>query len=247
MNTWFLLPSLALVAGIVALTPLGSQVLRRGVVFIERAVAQAAAAAVIWIHFVSDVESEILDQLASTFGAVGASLAIAWVARNWGRQREALIGLLYVASACMALLGASQHPHGREKLFLLLAADVLWVNVHGVILLLVSALGVRVALLKHWLSSDAVFYIAFALVASVAVPALGLFLVFACLIAPALWIEKGVRPCVAMMMASMACLLGLMSSWAFDTPSGPTVVLMLAIMGWGASFHQQHMDPKTDE
>jgi len=41
MFTWFLLPALALIAGIMALTPLGTHVLRRGVVFIDLAVAQA--------------------------------------------------------------------------------------------------------------------------------------------------------------------------------------------------------------
>ncbi len=238
MNTWLLLPMLALIAGVMALTPLGSQVLKRGVVFIDLAVAQAAAAAVIWIHFVSDVESAIIDQLAATAGAVGVSLTIAWVARHWSKQREALIGLVYVAGACMALLGSSQHPHGREKLFQLLAADVLWVNGYSVGVLLASALFVLVLGRKPWLSRDAVFYSAFAVVASVAVPALGLFLVFASLIAPALWVEKGVKPWMAMSMASVVCLLGLWGSWMLDTPSGPTVVLILSAFGVGALFYR---------
>ena len=213
---------------------------RSGVVFIDLAVAQAAAAAVIWVHFVLEVESAILDQLAATAGAVGVSLAIAWVARHWSRQREALIGLLYVAAACMALLGASQHPHGREKLFQLLAADVLWVDGASVSVMLASALCVLVLGSKPWLGRDSVFYAAFAVVASVAVPALGLFLVFASLIAPALWIEKGVRPWVAMAMASIVCLLALLVSWMLDTPSGPTVVLMLAAFGVGALFYRKN-------
>ena len=45
MDTWFLAPALALLAGLAALAPLGVQVLARGVVFIDLAVAQAAAAA----------------------------------------------------------------------------------------------------------------------------------------------------------------------------------------------------------
>jgi zinc/manganese transport system permease protein len=240
MSVWLLLPALALIAGIVALTPLGSQVLRRGVVFIDLAVAQAAAAAVIWVHFVLDVESASLDQLAATAGAVGVSLAIAWVASNWSKQREALIGLIYVAGACMALLGASQHPHGREKLFQLLAADVLWIDGASVSVMLASALCMVVLGSKSWLSRDSVFYGAFAVVASVAVPALGLFLVFASLIAPALWIEKGVRPWIVMAMASIASLLGLSVSWMLDTPSGPTVVLMLSVFGVSALFHRQN-------
>ena len=41
---WFVMPVLALIAGIMALAPLGAQVLRRGVVFMDLAIAQAAAA-----------------------------------------------------------------------------------------------------------------------------------------------------------------------------------------------------------
>ena len=45
---WFLAPALALCFGVLALAPLGAQVLSRGVVFIDLAVAQAAAAAALW-------------------------------------------------------------------------------------------------------------------------------------------------------------------------------------------------------
>lgn len=243
MDTWFLFPALALMAGIVALTPLGTQVLKRGVVFIDLAVAQAAAAAVIWLSLALRMDSHVMDQMAATFGAIVASLGVAWIARKWSQQREALIGLMYVASACLALLGASQHAHGREKLLNLLAADVLWVEAFNVGALLVAALCVLLILRKDWLSRDVVFYAVFAVMASVAVPALGLFLVFASLIAPALWIERGLRPWVATLIASLFCLLGLLISWLADTPSGPTVVLALAAFGVCAMFRSP---PKTD-
>ena len=42
---WYLTPMAALLLGLLALVPLGTQVLARGVVFIDLAVAQAAAAA----------------------------------------------------------------------------------------------------------------------------------------------------------------------------------------------------------
>ncbi len=205
MEVWFALPALALIAGILALTPLGTQVLRRGVVFIDLAVAQAAAAAVSWINHAVHVDSPLIDQVAATLGAMVVSLGVAWVARKWSQQREALIGLIYVAGACMALLGASQHPHGREKLFHLLAADVLWVDPFSVGVLMLAALAVHVTRLKHWLSSDAFFYAVFAVIASVAVPALGLFLVFASLISPALWIQRGFNSWAAIGTTSLFC------------------------------------------
>ena len=239
MDVWFAFPALALIAGILALTPLGTQVLRRGVVFIDLAVAQAAAAAVIWINYALGVDSPLIDQVAATLGAMVVSLGVAWVARKWSQQREALIGLIYIAGACMALLGASQHPHGREKLFHLLAADVLWVDPFSVGVLMLAALAVHVIRLKHWLSNDAFFYAVFAVIASVAVPTLGLFLVFASLIAPALWIQRGFNSWAAISAASLFCLVGLLLSWVADTPSGPTVGVTLAVFGVCALFRRQ--------
>jgi zinc/manganese transport system permease protein len=243
MDTWFALPALALIAGILALTPLGTQVLRRGVVFIDLAVAQAAAAAVIWINHAVHVDSPLMDQVAAALGAMVVSLGVAWVARKWSQQREALIGLIYIAGACMALLGASKHLHGREKLFHLLAADVLWVDPFSVGVMMLAALAVHVIRLKNWLADDASFYAVFAVIASLAVPALGLFLVFASLIAPALWIQRGLNAWAAMGTASFFCLVGLLLSWVADTPSGPTVVITLAVFGVCAMFRRQTAGP----
>lgn len=243
MNSWFVLPVLALVAGIVALTPLGSQVLRRGVVFIDLAVAQAAAAAVIWVNAALHLDALLIDQAAATGSAVAISLLIAWVARRWHHQREALIGLIYVAGACVALLGASLHPHGKDKLLQLLAADVLWVDASSVVALSLSALVVLPIQRLGHLSKDALFYGVFAVVASVAVPALGLFLVFASLIAPALWMDKGLKSLTAMALAVSVGTAGLFISWTLDTPSGPTMVLALSTFGLCALFRRPAREP----
>ncbi len=237
MHSWLILPMLALLGGLIALTPLGSQVLRRGVVFIDLAVAQAAAAAVIGIHLVLHLESLWLDQLAATAGALLVSLAIAGITRRWPAQREALIGLLYVAGACLAMLGASEHPHGKEKWMQLLAADVLWVNTPNVLALWLCAalmVGVRTT---AWLKQDTAFYVLFALVISLAVPTLGLFLVFSGLIAPALWIERGLSQRHAVLAAGLAAWVGLWLSWLLDTPSGPTIALSLTLWGVGSLFY----------
>ncbi len=249
MQAWLALPMLALLGGLLALSPLGSQVLRRGVVFIDLAVAQAAAAAVIGIHFVLHLESVWLDQLATTAGALFVSLFIAGITRRWPAQREALIGLLYVAGACLAMLGASAHPHGKEKLMQLLAADVLWVNTSSVLALMLCAAVMGWVRQTRWLTHDTAFYALFALVTSLAVPALGLFLVFSCLIAPALWIERGMRQWTAVLTAWAAALLGLSVSWWLDTPSGPSIALSLTLWGvlslWVTPKPLQHPDPQN--
>jgi zinc/manganese transport system permease protein len=236
MQDWLALPMLALLAGLLALTPLGAQVLRRGVVFIDLAVAQAATAAVIWIHGMVELESFWWDQLAASAGALGVSLVIAGMTRRWPRQREALIGLLYVAAACSAILGASSHPHGKEKLMQLLAADVLWVNTSSVLALVLCAAVITLLRQTRSFQQDTVFYILFALTTSLAVPAIGLFLVFGCLIAPALWIERGHGHWIVCFSAWAAALVGLLLSWLMDTPSGPTIGLTLTLWGMSSLF-----------
>jgi zinc/manganese transport system permease protein len=233
-DLWFLMPVLALVAGLLALAPLGAQVLQRGVVFIDLAVAQAAAAAALWVASVVDHPSLLLSQALAAAGALACAATVAWLARRWPAQREALLGLLYVLGASTALLGARQDPHGRERLQELLAADVLWAGPTQVAVLAACAL--LVTALRHRLARDPVFYGVFALVASLAVPVLGLFVVFAALIVPALWLRTGCAPRGALAIATAACLAGLGASWAWDAPSGACVALALAGTGLAAAL-----------
>jgi zinc/manganese transport system permease protein len=228
-DAWFALPAAALLFGLLALAPLGAQVLARGVVFIDLAVAQAAAAAALWAGALVEHPDWLTTQAFAAGGAVLCTGAVATLARRWPAQREALIGLLYVLGASIALLGARQDPHGRERLAELLAADVLWVQGPQVALLAVCA--ALVLLQGARLTRDRLFFPLFAVVASLAVPALGLFVVFAALIAPALWMRAGAPRTVAWGGAMAACAAGLASSWAFDAPSGACVVLALAAFG----------------
>lgn len=228
-EAWLLPPALALVAGVLALAPLGVRVLQRGVVFIDLAVAQAAAAAALAVTALGDHPSWLATQAAATAGALLAAALVALLSRAWPDHREALIGLVYVACACAALLVARQDAHGAEHLHALLAADVLWSGWPQVLQLAACAAGV--ALLGRRLDSDAVFFAAFAVVSSLAVQVLGLFIVFAGLIAPGLWQRTGVRPLPAAALALAAALGGLAASWWLDAPSGPLVALGLALCG----------------
>lgn len=226
---WFMAPALALGFGVLALAPLGGQVLQRGVVFIDLAVAQAAAAGALGIAALLDHPSWWVTQVSSAAGALLAAAGVAGLARRWPAQREALIGLVYVACACAALLAARSDPHGRERMAELLAADVLWAGWAQVGLLAACALAVLGV--ARWLARDAVFFPVFALVASLSVPVLGLFLVFVMLIAPALWRQAGRSWAVALGGAIAASAVGLTASWGLDAPSGACVALALAAFG----------------
>ncbi len=232
-DAWFLPPVLALVAGVLALAPLGARVLQRGVVFIDLAVAQAAALSALAVTALADHPGWAVTQAAAAAGALAAAALVAALARSWPAQREALIGLVYVACACAALLVARRDAHGAEHLHALLAADVLWSDWPQVFQLAGCAAGV--ALAARVLDRDAWFFTVFALVASLAVQVLGLFVVFAGLIAPGLWRRAGLGGGAAVALALAAALAGLAASWAFDAPSGPLVALALALCGLVAS------------
>lgn len=241
MQAWFIWPAMALAAGLWALAPLGRQVLQRQVVFIDLAVAQACAAAALWsgawLHWHEDWQTQIVAAL----GAVACGGLVAALSRRWPQQREALIGILYVCGAALALLGARLDPHGQEQFMRLVAADVLWVQPEQVLALagcawVVAALG-RGNTLR--LRDDRWFYPVFALVASVAVPSLGLMLVFACLMTPALWMARQVGMRTALGISALALACGLWASWVFDAPSGPCCALALGLTGLLSAWWQR--------
>jgi zinc/manganese transport system permease protein len=226
---WLAAPAAALLAACLVLVPLGTQVLARGVVFIDLAVAQVAACGVLAAGMLLEGAPPLLAHAAAAVAALLGSGLVWWLARRWPSQREALIGLVYVGAASASVLAVAFDPHGRERLTALLAADVLWAPWPSVALLAVAA--VIVAGLHRLLARDAVFYPLFAVALSVAVQALGLYLVFALLIAPALWTRRGLALPKAVAAALAACAAGLAVSWGMDWPSGACVALALSALG----------------
>jgi zinc/manganese transport system permease protein len=205
-------------------------VLARGVVFIDLAVAQSAAAATLWIGVVYHDHAPWILMPTSVAGALCCAWGVALLCKRWPERREALIGLLYIVGAMLALLAAQFNAHGKDDLQQLLAADLLWSDPTD----LFAALGCGFGVLwihrkrKNWLTHDAFFYALFAVVASVLVQSLGVFLVFALLIAPAILRARlGVLGSAGV--TALAILAGFLNSYAFDLPSGICLTLALAV------------------
>ena len=229
---WFALPVLTLVGAAMALIPLGVRVLQRGVVFIDLAVAQAAAGATMWFTMFHHTHDPWLLIPASLAGALLCAACVSWMCRAWPERREALIGLLYVSSAMAALLAAQANPHGKDELQQLLTADVLWSDGVDVVMsagCAAAVLGLSV-LRPALLARNSIFYGVFAIVASLLVQSLGVFLVFALLIGPAMLLQRtGLR--TALLGALAAMIVGLWMSWALDLPSGICLTLAYAVCG----------------
>ena len=228
----------ALLAGLLVLAthvPLGQQVLQRGIVFIDLAVAQIAALGVIGADMMGWEPQGWAVQVAALVAALAGALVLTWTEKRWPEVQEALIGAIFVLAASASILLLSNNPHGGEHLKDLLAGQILWVGVNQ----LMPAAAVTALILAIWFGlrqyiGRGGFYLLFALAVTASVQLVGVYLVFSTLIMPALavrdWPERW-RLTGAYGISIAAYLLGLLASALFDLPSGAVIVWALALTG----------------
>ena len=223
----------ALVAGLlVALThvPLGIQVLKRGIVFIDLAVAQIAGLGVIagdWLGFEHNGPAV---QASALVAALAGALVLNWTEKRWPEVQEAIIGVTFMLAANAAILLLAANPHGAEHLKDLLVGQILWVSASD--LPAVTAASVAILALWRWLRERA-FYVLFACAVTVSVQLVGIYLVFATLIVPALATRQLARARVSTCyaIAALGYATGLVLSAATDLPAGPLIVCTLSTLG----------------
>jgi zinc/manganese transport system permease protein len=232
----------AFLAGLLVLAthvPLGQQVLKRGIVFIDLAVAQIAALGVIAADAMGWEPQGIKVQIAAVSAALLGALLLTWTEKKWPEVQEALIGVFFVLAASAGILLLANNPHGGEHLKDLLAGQILWVSMSQ--LLPVSIL--TLLILAVWFGfkdkmGRAGFYALFALAVTASVQLVGIYLVFSSLIIPALavrnWAESR-KILGAYLLGGLAYMLGLALSAVFDLPSGAVVVWCLALVGVAAN------------
>jgi zinc/manganese transport system permease protein len=254
----------------VVFTYFGCHVLKREIIFIDLSLAQLAALGTT-LAFVLDLELDSPGSLALSFLFVIAGSAFFSCTKNLSESipQEAVIGIVYVVSASLALLLASQMPHGAEHLKTLLNGSILWVTWGGVlqifgVTLLVGGL--------HWVKRvqfieqsanyktltagksqggiwDFLFYVTLGGVIIFSVRTAGVFLIFTLLIIPAV--------CGALFSQSMAkqftigsilgiaiSLAGLLLSFFLDLPTGATLVCSFG-MAFLASLLLRRIKPSV--
>jgi zinc/manganese transport system permease protein len=230
-----------LAAGLLVLAthvPLGIEVLRRGIIFIDLAIAQVAALGVIAASLLGFDEQAggLATQIAAGTAAIAGAVLLTWTERRWPEIQEALIGLLFVFAAAASILLLAQDPHGGEHLRDLLAGQILWVGWARLMPVALLYAGVLVLLWRIPLRSGALhgrrfgFYAVFAMVVMAAVQLVGVLLVFASLIAPAVATRAltGRRRLIwAYGLGVSGYVLGLLASLWFDLPAGAAVVCVL--------------------
>ena len=229
----------AFVAGLLVLAthvPLGAQVLQRGIVFIDLAIAQIAGLGVICAAALGLPQGGIAVQLSAVSAALLGALLLTWLERRFPKEQEALIGVLFILAACAGILVLAGNPHGGEQLKDLLVGQILWVNTTQLAWLgaLTAALSLAVAL--GWIErlGRYGFYAAFAIAVTASVQVVGVYLVFSSLIIPALATLRltGRRRFAAgYAIGAAGYAIGLAASALLDLPSGAVIVWTLAACG----------------
>jgi zinc/manganese transport system permease protein len=170
-------------------------------------------------------------QGAAAAAALAGAVLLTWTERRWPDIQEALIGLLFVTAAAAGILLLANNPHGGEHLKDLLAGQILWVSwaqIVSLAILTVVLLVVRVLLGNR--HGNLGFYGVFALAVTGSVQLVGVLLVFASLIAPAVALRRLSRGrlVASWLLGALGYGFGLILSAVFDLPAGAAVVCCLA-------------------
>lgn len=233
----------------------GLHIVRRGVIFIDLAVAQMAALgmaiAVANGHEATSMQSY---WLALAF-ALGTALAISLTRFRLGNvPHEAIIGIIFVLASALGIVVLEKSPHGPEELrdilggsiFLVQPGDVQQTAIaYGIILgvaLLIwrsttaislgedgSPIGIR------RVAIDFVFYSLLAFVVASSVKVAGVLVVFTWLVMPPvaafLWVSKmNSAVLLSLPIGLVGTLIGMWVSYSYDWQTGPAIVVVLGAM-----------------
>ena len=226
----------AFLAGVIVLIthiPLGREVIKRGIIFIDLAIAQIAGLGVI-IAFQFGWEMHGLEaQLAAVTSALLGAWLLHTIEEKAGEHLEALIGVSFVLAATASILMLAHNPHGSEHIKELLVGQILWVDWSQIVIsAVISLLVVFVWFNYKNRIGNIGFYILFAVSITSAVQLIGVYLVFTSLIVPALAAAKyQTKPALflAGIIGITGYLSGLIVSALFDLPSGAVIVWCLAV------------------
>lgn len=223
-----ILPALA--AGLmVALThaPLGLEVLKRGIIFIDLAIAQIAGLGLVVASSFLHETSSFITQLCALSFALCGGLFFRVVEKKAPELQEAIIGSSFVLSASLVMLVLADHPHGGEEVQHLLSGQILFITWSDVL----SHLPIYAAILGLWFAFPNIknglgFYFLFALAITSSVQLVGVYVVFASLILPAVAVNKFRNKLSGAWACGIASVIaGIITSLLWDLPAGSVIVV----------------------
>src|SRR5437773_5648371 len=235
---------------------LGLHVVRRGIIFIDIAMAQMASLGIcLAVLFHLDLQGCASFGIALGFTLIGGAIFSLTGKRSSQIPQEAVIGISYVVAAAAAVLLLSRAAEGDEEIKNMLVGNILLVTPHEVwkCFALFVAVGVfHFSLRRNFLLVsfdrdaayqkglrvrwwDFLFYAVFGLVVTSFVRIAGVLLVFSYLIVPAvcginLATRISHRLLIGWIVATLGGIGGLFWSFYGDLPSGAAIVCTFGIL-----------------
>jgi zinc/manganese transport system permease protein len=216
--------------------PLGREVLNRGIIFLDLAIAQMAALGVVAASVIlSEDQSHITQVFIAVTTAITSSLGLYSLRQLAVKVQEAIIGIVFILAATGSLLLLAADPHGGERLKTLLVGQILWFQASDLIPLGITYAAIAMIWmtlrkkLGAWL-----FYPLFAIAITVSTQIVGVYLVFASLIIPSLaTLNRHHATAKGLLIGIIGYGGGLVFAAIFDLPAGATIVWCLAITALG--------------
>ena len=164
--------------------------------------------------------------------AVAGAAALYGCERRWPQSLEAIIGSAFVVAASAGILLLAGNPHAGQHLQELLVGQILWVGSDQ----LTAVAILYAAVLALWLTAGGarrplVFYVLFAVAVTASVQLVGIYLVFASLILPALAVRSRDHGglWIGYILGALGYGAGMVLSALLDLPAGAMIVCTLAV------------------
>lgn len=227
----------AVFAGFLVLSthvPLGQEVLKRGIIFIDLAIAQIAGLGVLAAGVIGWEDHLWAVQVSAVSAALLASAGLSWTEKRWPESQEPLIGILFVLAATASILLLAGNPHGAQHMKDLLVGQILWSTWSSLFPVILLYAVLLTAWFKwHGQIGHRGFYVIFAFAVTASVQFVGVYLVFASLIIPALATQRlhgRQRLLTGYLLGGLAYIAGIILSALFDLPTGAVIVWTMAIL-----------------
>ena len=153
------------------------------------------------------------------------------IARLFDRYHTSVRGIIAATGGILLLAG---NPHGGEHLQDLLVGQILWTTWSSLLpTLLIYAAILALLIVMRGRFSGMLFYVSFAVIVTMSVQIVGIYLVFASLIVPALATHRlqGRRRLIsAYAIGGLSYLLGIVVSSIVDLPTGAVIVWTMALV-----------------
>lgn len=219
--------------------PFGIEVLKRGIIFIDIAVAQIACLGLISANILFYEPSLWIKQLFALLFAILSGLFFNYIEKAIPKYQEAIIGISFVLASVLLILFLSNHAHGNEIHQNILSGQILFVTwsdiiFHAPIYFLIFLIWFKYKSAREGNG----FYLLFTLAVTSSVQLVGIYVVFASLVLPALAVSNLNNPYkIAYFCGIISIMTGMISALILDLTAGPLIVISYVIICFLAYFY----------